>query len=51
MLVPYCWIEPEAADAVVWIGVVGVAPCSGCELSPDKEAYTNFLTLARSGSE
>jgi hypothetical protein len=42
----------EGTDAVVWIGVVGFAPRSGCELlSPDKGAYTNFLTLARSASE
>jgi len=40
------------ADAVVWIGVVGVVPRLGCELiAPDEGAYTNFLTLARSDSE
>jgi hypothetical protein len=45
-------MEPDAADAVVWIGVVGIVPRDGCELlSPDKGAYTNFLTLARSDSE
>jgi hypothetical protein len=45
-------MKPEDSDAVVWIGVVGVAPRSGCEiLSPDEGAYTNFLTLARSASE
>ena len=45
-------MEPEDAEPIVWIGVVGVVPRSGCELlSPDKGAYTNFLTLARSASE
>jgi hypothetical protein len=38
--------------AVVWIGVVGVVPQEGCELlSPQKGAFINFLTLARSESE
>lgn len=45
-------MEPEGEGAVVWIGVVGVAARNGCDLlSPDKGAYTNFLTLARSDSE
>jgi hypothetical protein len=45
-------MEPDAVDPVVWIGVVGIVPREGCELlSPDKGAYTNFLTLARSHSE
>jgi hypothetical protein len=53
MLVLYCWcMELKGQDAVVWIGVVGVVPRSGCELlSADEGAYTNFLTLARSDSE
>jgi hypothetical protein len=39
-------------DRQVWIGVAGVVPRSGCELlSPDKEAYVNFLTLANSEAE
>ena len=38
--------------AVVWIGVVGVAPQEGCELlAPHKGAFINFLTLARNESE
>jgi hypothetical protein len=45
-------MEPDTVDPVVWIGVVGIVPREGCELlSPDKGAYTNFLTLARSHSE
>jgi hypothetical protein len=45
-------MQPDAADEVVWIGVVGVVPREGCELlSPDEGAYTNFLTLARGDSE
>lgn len=53
MLVLYLLrMEPEGADAVVWIGVVGVVPRNGCELLlPERGAYTNFLTLARSESE
>lgn len=53
LVVLYCWcMEPEGEGAVIWIGVVGVVPRSGCELlSPDEGAYTNFLTLARSDSE
>ena len=40
------------AEAVVWIGVVGVVPRNGCELlPPDQGAYTNFLTLATNDSE
>jgi hypothetical protein len=38
--------------AVVWIGVVGVAPQDGCELlAPNEGAFINFLTLASSDSE
>jgi hypothetical protein len=38
--------------AVVWIGVVGVAPQEGCELLATGEgAFINFLTLASSESE
>lgn len=52
MLVLYCWCMETGADAVVWIGVVGVVPRVGCELiPPDEGAYTNFLTLARSEAE
>src|SRR3954463_8142190 len=53
LIVLYCsCMKPESEDAIVWIGVVGVFPRSGCELlSADKGAYVNFLTLARSDSE
>ena len=38
--------------AVVWIGVIGVAPQGGCELlAPNEGAFVNFLTLASSDSE
>jgi hypothetical protein len=37
--------NPE--QTVVWIGVAGVVPRSGCELlSTDEGAYVNFLPLA-----
>ena len=46
----------EMADvtyhAVVWIGIVEVAPQEGCELiAPDEGAFINFLTPASSDSE
>ena len=45
-------MDPEARDAEVWIGVVGIVQRKGCELlSPDEGAYVNFLTLAASDSE
>ncbi len=37
--------------AVVWIGVVGVAPQDGCELlAPNEGAFINFLTLAHAAA-
>ena len=45
-------MDSESADAVVWIGLVTVVPREACELlSANKEAYVNFLALAKSDSE
>ena len=49
----YCFHKAEVTyHALVWIGVVGIAPRDGCELlAPNEGAFINFLTLASSDSE
>ena len=45
-------MESDAADPVVWIGIVGVVPREACELlSAEEGAYVTFLTLATSDKE